>query len=110
MNKVERFINNMKKSYSKELESVFYKGYCYWFAYILATRFKGTIWFNPKIVHFTAKIGKDMYDIYGKVKPGICPITDNKDFSENDWIEWSEFQINNHEIAESIINSCIKKE
>lgn len=110
MNKVERFINNMKELFPEELESVFYRGYCYWFAFILAERFKGTIWFNPKIVHFATKIGKDMYDIYGKVRPGICPITGSEDFSENDWIEWTEFQINYHEVVESIVNSCIKKE
>ena len=109
-NKIENFINNMKKLFPEELESVFYRGYCYWFAFILAERFKGTIWFNPRIVHFATKIGNDMYDIYGKVRPGICPITGQEDYSESDWIEWSEFQINNHEAVESIVNSCIKKE
>lgn len=110
MNKVEQFINDMKQLFPEELESVFYRGYCYWFAFILAARFKGTIWFNSKIVHFAAKIDNELYDIYGKVRLGICPITGEEDYSENNWIEWSKFQINNHEAVESIVKSCIKKE
>ena len=110
MNKVEQFINDMKKLFPGELEHVFYKGYCYWFAFILAERFKGTIWFNSKIVHFATKIDGDLYDIYGKVKPGISPITGNRDYSEDDWITWADFQINHHEVVEYIVNSCIKKE
>ena len=110
MNKVENFINKMKADFPDDLEFVFYRGYCYWFAFILAERFKGEIWFNPEIVHFAAKIGDDMYDIYGKVRPGICPINGEEDYSENDWIEWAEFQLNHHEVVESIVNSCIKKE
>lgn len=110
MNKVEIFIKNMKESFPEELESVFYRGYCYWFAFILAERFKGTIWFNPKIVHFATMINEDLYDIYGKIVPGICPTNGEEDFSENDWIEWSEFQLNHYEAVESIVNSCIKKE
>ena len=110
MNKIEQFIDNMKEVFPEELETVFYRGYCYWFAFILAERFKGTIWFNSKIIHFATKIENDMYDIYGKVRPGICPVTGIEDYSENDWIEWSNFQINHHEAVESIVNSCIKKE
>ena len=110
MNKVEQFINKIKQFFPEELEFVFYRGYCYWFAFILAERFKGEIWFNSKIVHFAAKIEDNMYDIYGKVRPGICPITGAEDYSENDWIEWSEFQLKHHDVVESIVDSCIKKE
>ena len=109
-NKIEQFINSMKEKFPKELEFVFYRGYCYWFSLILAERFKGEIWFNPKVVHFATMIDEDLYDIYGKVKFGICPITGEKDNSENDWVSWSEFQFTNHEKVESIVNSCIKKE
>lgn len=108
--KIERFINDMKRVFPEELEFVFYRGYCYWFAFILAERFKGTIWFNPKIIHFATKIDGILYDIYGEVTPGICPVNGKEDYSENDWIEWSEFQINHQEAVESIVKSCIKKE
>lgn len=108
--RVEHFIDTMKKDFPEELESVFYRGYCYWYAFILAERFKGEIWFNPKIVHFAAKINGNLYDVYGKIRPGICPVTGNEDYSENDWTEWSKFQIERHEAVESIVSSCIKKE
>ena len=107
--KVLDFINNFKGSFPKELEWTFYNGYCYWFALILATRFSGEIWFNPKIVHFATMIDDDLYDIYGRVEPGICPITGFKDKSEDDWVSWLEFQYTHYEAVESIVNSCIKK-
>ena len=109
MNKVEQFIYQMKELFPEEMESVFYRGYCYWFAFILATRFKGEVWFNPKIIHFAAKIKNDLYDIYGKVSPGISPITGENDCSENDWMNWTDFQLEKREAVESIVNSCIKK-
>lgn len=109
MNKVEQFINDMKKFFPEELESVFYRGYCYWFAFILAERFKGEIWFNSKIVHFATKIDGQLYDIYGTVRPGICPVTGTEDYSESYWYNWATFQIENHDVIESIVNSCIKK-
>lgn len=108
--KVQRFINDIKRVFPEELEFVFYRGYCYWFAFILAERFKGTIWFNPKIVHFATMIDGTLYDIYGEITLGINPTNGSRDYSENDWVKWSDFQINNQEAVESIVKSCIKKE
>ena len=56
MDKIEKFIFDMKNVFPEELEFTFYRGYCYWFAFILANRFKGEIWFNPAIVHFATKV------------------------------------------------------
>lgn len=109
MNKVEEFIHHMKEIFPEEMEFVFYRGYCYWFAFILAERFKGEIWFNPKIVHFAARIKGQLYDIYGKVTPGVCPITGTEDYSEDEWISWTDFQLQRQEAVESIVDSCIKK-
>ena len=109
MNKVESFIAQMKGMFPEELETVFYRGYCYWFAFILAERFKGTIWFNSKIVHFATMIDNELYDIYGKVRLGICPITGLEDCSENYWTTWTEFQLDHQEAVKSIVSSCIKK-
>lgn len=97
MNKIETFINNMKSKYPKELEDVFYNGYCYWFALILANRFKGSIWFNPEIIHFAANIDNNLYDINGLIS------------NQKEWINWTDFQINNQNAVESIVKSCIKK-
>lgn len=108
--KVQHFIDKFKRLFPDELEFTFYRGYCYWFALILAERFGGTIWFNSKIVHFATMIDGELYDIYGQVNPGICPVDGSEDFSENDWTSWTDFQTNHQEAVESIINSCINKE
>ena len=109
MDKVERFISGMKEVFPEELEFTFYRGYCYWFAFILAERFKGDIWFNSKTVHFATKIDGQLYDIFGKVKLGICPVNGEDDYSENNWSSWADYQISHHDVVESIVNSCIKK-
>lgn len=108
--KVERFLNQMKEVFSEEVQFVFYRGFCYWLAFILADRFNGEIWFNSKIVHFACMIDGNLYDIYGKVRYGICPVTGEQDGSENYWHTWEQFQIDDHEAAQSIVESCIKKE
>lgn len=108
--KVELFLNKMKEVFSEEIQFVFYRGFCYWLAFILADRFNGEIWFNPKIVHFACRIDGQLYDIFGKVDAGISPFTGEPDGSENTWISWEQFQIQEHDAAESVINSCIKKE
>lgn len=109
-NNVEQFLNKMKEVFSEEIQFVFYRGFCYWLAFILADRFHGEIWFNPKIVHFACMIDGMLYDIYGKIDYGICPVTGEPDGSEDAWVTWEQFQINNHEAAEGVISSCIKKE
>lgn len=110
MDKVEKFITDMKEYFPEELEFTFYRGYCYWFAYILANRFKGEIWFNPTLVHFACYIDEDLYDIYGKIRPGVDPITGEYNEKNDDWISWEEFQYCNQEAVESIVYNCIKKE
>ena len=54
--KVIKFLDGMKEVFDEEIKFVFYRGYCYWLAHILVTCFNGEIWFNPRIVHFAAKI------------------------------------------------------
>ena len=109
MTKVERFIRNMKQTFPEEMEFTFYRGYCYWFAHILATRFEGEIWFNPVTVHFAAYIKGKLYDIYGQITPGVDPTTGEYNPKNAEWIEWGEYQTNNHDTVESIVNTCIKK-
>lgn len=111
MKEIEQFINDMKKSFPEELEHVFYRGYCYWFAVILSIRFKGEIWFNPVMIHFAAYIDGNLYDIYGEINKGFCPITGEYDIdAAQSWISWEEFQLNNNrDKIEAIVDSCIKK-
>lgn len=108
-NKVELFIDKMKEVFPEEIQFVFYRGFCYWFAFILANRFNGEIWFNPKIVHFACKIENELYDVYGHVDAGYSPVSGEYDGSENDWQSWEHYQLWNHEAVEGIVQSCIKK-
>ena len=108
--KVLSFIRRFKSVFPDEMEYTFYRGYCYWFALILAVRFSGEIWFNPSLVHFAAKIDGELYDIYGVVTPGVDPITKKFDENNIEWVEWGEYQeTNNQDKIESIVNTCIKK-
>lgn len=107
-NKIEKFIKDFKAISPEYIEYTFYRGYCYWFAFILVERFKGEVWFNPDIVHFAAYINNKLYDIYGEIIPGKNSVT-GEDESDN-WMSWEEFQYKNHEAVETIVNSCIKKE
>ena len=110
MKRVISFILEFKHIFPEEMEYTFYRGYCYWFALILATRFSGEIWFNPSIVHFAAYIDGELYDIYGRIAPGVDPITGEFNEDNVEWIEWGMYQeTNNQDKIESIVNSCIKK-
>lgn len=47
--------------------TTFTEGCCYWFAYILASRFNGIIMYNEIDNHFGCLILEDVYDITGKI-------------------------------------------
>lgn len=66
---VQRFINHFH-SISKidNITDVFTEGCCYWFAFILCSRFKeAKIMYDPVINHFVAEIENKLYDITGDV-------------------------------------------
>lgn len=48
----------------------FLHGFCYWFAFILSERFRGSIEYNPVLNHFATKVGDDLWDASGKVIGG----------------------------------------
>lgn len=106
----KKFIDDFKKRFPDELEQIFYHGYCYWFATILSLRFEGEIWFNPAMVHFASKIKDDLYDIFGKVNPGVDPYTGIYDKDFDQWYRWEDYQECHQEEIESITASCIRKE
>ena len=107
--KVIKFLDGMKEVFDEEIKFVFYRGYCYWLAHILATRFDGEIWFNPHIVHFAARINGKLYDVYGEVRLGFSPVTGQEDHSEDQWCNWDLYQEYYQETVPSIVSSCIKK-
>ena len=79
-----------------EARNLFLNGYCYWFAAILANRFRGEVWYLPIENHFVCRIDGFYYDITGKVQPdGVI-------------YRWSEYP---DEIEKKrIIRDCVNKE
>lgn len=51
----------------KDAKSTFLYGCCYWFAYILKTRFGGSSYYEPVEGHFVHKINGRLYDVRGDV-------------------------------------------
>ena len=107
--KIIDFIETFTEQFTTEIQYLFYCGHCYWFAYILCGRFNGEMWFNPRIIHFAAKIDDDLFDIFGKIVPGINPLNGEQDESENEWVSWSEYQLTHREYVPDIVETCIKK-
>lgn len=66
MNKIIQFIQKFNKS--KDIQTLFTCGCCYWFAYILCERFaEAKIMYDPIANHFVAGIKNRLYDITGDV-------------------------------------------
>lgn len=95
--KINDFLSRLKGEYPAEICFVFYHGFCYWLAFILADRFNGEIWFNPGTVHFACMIEGVLYDVFGEVE------------QKEEWTSWEKFQMEHHEEAQGVIDSCIKK-
>ena len=71
MNEVDRFIRQFKQyEQGGVLDDTFRRGFCYWFAYMLAGRFPGAvILYEPIEGHFVTDIDGQLYDIRGNVSP-----------------------------------------
>lgn len=100
---VEKFIADFKKFGSgEEIINCFTQGYCYWFAFILKTRFpEGEICYNT-LNHFVFKYKNKLYDITGECS----------DKWDNEYLYlWDEFikKEANSEHLEVIKQCCIYK-
>jgi hypothetical protein len=93
------FITDFKAMHPAEVEDVFLHGYCYWFAKILEERFEGIIYYMPIDNHFITRIGKEYYDIRGKLNGDefnpCCP--------------WSEYKHTDSLEVGRIYRDCIYK-
>lgn len=60
----------------------FTEGCCYWFAFILTTRFpeESTIMYNPVYNHYAVDIWGVLYDIRGEIE------------YDDEWIPWDEYR------------------
>ena len=96
---IEDFIADFKAMHPIEIEDTFLHGYCYWFAKILEERFEGTIYYLPIDNHFITRIGKEYYDIRGKLNAEqinpCCP--------------WSEYEHTDSLEVKKIYRDCIYK-
>lgn len=66
-NEIISFIDKFKELYKSEIETVFTSGCCYWFAYILCTRFSGEMMYDRIANHFMCGFDSKLYDITGDV-------------------------------------------
>lgn len=97
---VIKFINNFKKLHTDEIEDCFLYQNCYWFAYILANRFNGEIYYLPISNHFCCLINHLLYDIRGCISDVI---------ELNFTTSWDDFQIEEPMESKRIIRDCINQ-
>jgi len=71
MEEIVQFINNR----FSQTNANWLNGNCYWFAYILCSRFPELdIYYEPIVGHFMAGDGKTYYDWTGIVRPEYVPL------------------------------------
>lgn len=86
---IDRFTSGGKL---KDTITTFTQGCCYWFAYILHSRFSNSIiMYDPLENHFVVEIEKRLYDITGEVT------------GQYDVVRW-----NKYPDKKGIIRDCIK--
>jgi len=91
------FINSFRQ-FGDAVEDCFTSGNCFWFAYILSTRFDGAITYDVVANHFGCRISGITYDIRGDV---------SEDYEWEDW----EFLVQNYDplVIQRIYRDCIYK-
>ena len=96
---VKRFINEFKRFDTGQVTRTFTNGYCYWFAYILHTRFPDSeIVYYSAGNHFACKIKDRIFDITGD-------ITNKNLFFES----WEEYQKVEPLDSAEVIKYCVLK-
>lgn len=98
MDKIEYFILHfLRASPTQNIKETFTNGCCYWFAYILCSRFsQSKLMYDVTENHFVAQIGDRLFDITGDV-------TDRYNV-----IEWEKYDDKLHK--ERLIRDCINFE
>lgn len=91
MDKIEEFIKRRFKN-----DCNWTSGNCYYFAIVLADRFRGDIYYDVINGHFVCKVGESYYDFLGK----------NTD-KDAIYIRWNDFPSYDQLQYERIIADCI---
>lgn len=94
MDSVHKFLQRFHLS--KDIDTIFTQGACYWFAHMLCLRFErenATLMYAPKDNHFGTMIYGRVYDVTGDVT------------EQYEWICWGEFD--DEAERERIVRDCI---
>jgi len=89
------FIRNFKGS-----EKTFLNGCCYWFAFILKSRFRGLTYYDPIYGHFVQKIGSSFYDIRGDV---------SEEYKNKALVCWDTYKQEDPAHYKRIVRDCVLK-
>lgn len=87
----QKVLDFIKIFQSKNNLELFTEVSCYWFAFILASRFNGDLVYNPDSCHFATRIGTTLYDITGEIK------------YPEDYLEWDDSLDTDGMISENCI-------
>lgn len=93
----DKYIANM---YEDAIETVFYNGYCYWFARILKERFDGKIVYSQIDNHFACLIEDYYYDIKGCL---------GSVYDLGIFVDWEEYKKLDVSDAQRVYRDCILK-
>lgn len=101
----KRVIDFIEQFYKFDKENViklFTEGMCYWFAWVLYTRFKDdafcVIAYDPVANHFCCMIDTKFYDITGEIIDESI-----------EWYSWAQYQRREPLEAARIHNDCVLK-
>ena len=97
MSSIERFIARFRGSETAPyIEEQFMNGCCYWFAFVLYTRFSGSkIMYSDHQNHFATKINGVLYDIRGAVS------------DPEDYVPWEDFKSIDSSHTANLVRNCI---
>ena len=97
--KIIDFIDGFRV-FGRDVRECFTQANCYWFAYILHTRFpQSIIMINITVSHFACKIDDELYDITGNCSNSY----------DGEWVSWYEYQTIDPAHSKRIIHYCIDK-
>lgn len=82
-------------------EHTFLNGCCYWFAFILHTRFGGKIAYEPIEGHFVTEINGRLYDVRGD-------ITDS--YKDKPLLDWECYKDKDPLHVEHVERDCVRME
>lgn len=91
---IEKFLERFHSA--DDVDVVFTQGCCYWFAVIMAMRFRAPVMYDQVSNHFTVRIHSRLYDITGDVTEKYP-----------DSVEWNRYMEFDRADFERVVRDCI---